>query len=67
MSEALDRALAAFTADLDRQDAIFLARWRAHVAKYGPGVKRAADLPNDKTSAVLGNDLTEDQSSDASA
>ena len=56
MSDALDRALTAFTADLDRQDAIFLARWRAHVAKYGPGAPRAADLPNDKTSAILTND-----------
>ena len=28
MTEALDRALAAFSADLDRQDAIFLARWK---------------------------------------
>ena len=56
MTEALDRALAAFTADLDRQEAIFLRRWSAHVAKYGPGALRSSDLPNDKTSAILTND-----------
>ena len=56
MTEALDRAVAAFTADLDRQEAIFLRRWSAHVAKYGPGALRSSDLPNDKTSAILTND-----------
>jgi hypothetical protein len=56
MSEALDKAVAALTADLDRQEAIFLRRWRAHVAKYGPGAPRGSDLPNTTTSAILEND-----------
>jgi hypothetical protein len=69
MSEALDKAVAALTADLDRQEAIFLRRWRAHVAKYGPGAPRSTDLPNDKTSAILNtnDNLAEDTPTDARA